>query len=171
MSKLSGNSSHRSPSKTARIFGIISRCQSGASSQQSSSAMARSSSVTRTISPVSGSKYDADSSLAASRAEMTSRREMTFDMVSNPLAKNINLARGYYRPALAEEEPILPRFVMFRAVDWQTGGCGEDLSIFGLPTTQPGNLTGQSTHRQQRQNWCGRLPTRSFLGIVLRRVI
>src|SRR5712671_2700584 len=83
MSKRSGNSKNRSLSKAARIFGIISRCQAGASSQHGSSAKARSSSVTTTISPVSGSKYDVQSSLAASNAAMISRREMTFDIASN----------------------------------------------------------------------------------------
>src|SRR5207302_9053092 len=83
MSKRSGNSKNRSLSKPARMFVIISRCQAGASSQHGSSARARSSSVTTTISPVSGSKYDVQSSLAASNAAMISQREMTFDMASN----------------------------------------------------------------------------------------
>src|SRR5947208_11307715 len=86
MSKRSGNSKNRSLSKAARIFGIISRSQAGASSQHVSSARARSSSVTTTISPVSGSKYDVQSSLAASNAAMISRREMTFDIASNTSA-------------------------------------------------------------------------------------
>src|SRR5438552_18791959 len=84
MSKRSGNSKNRSLSKAPRIFGIISICQAGASSSQyGSSARARSSSVTTTISPVSGSKYDVQSSLAASNAAMISLREMTFDIASN----------------------------------------------------------------------------------------
>src|SRR6516162_2154166 len=98
MSKRSGNSSHRSPSSAARIFGIISHCQAGASSRHSSSARARSSSVTTIISPVSGPKYEEQSSLAASKASMISRREMAFDMASNTLLKDEGRAEQYYGP-------------------------------------------------------------------------
>jgi hypothetical protein len=44
------------------------------------------------ISPVSGSKYDEQSSPAASKAEMTSRREITFDMAAEHLMKDTKTA-------------------------------------------------------------------------------
>src|SRR5437667_10737103 len=87
MSNQAGNSDNRSLSKAARTFGMSARSQAGASCQHVSSARARSSSVTATISPVSGSKYDVQSSLAASNAAMISRREMTFDIASNTSAE------------------------------------------------------------------------------------